>query len=147
LSLDVVSSSQEERSSHQSTHGDSARVGLANAAVVNLVIEVKGLVAVSVLLNRHELVTSDLVVVSSSDAHSVSVNGNISTTSVSGLSPGEDSITELSGDGESRRVRTGDHVNGSQGRLRSTSTASSHSEVVSSSSNVERELVSNSILA
>jgi hypothetical protein len=53
----------------------------------------------------------------------------------------------LSSDSESRRVRTGDHVNGSQSRLRSTSTASSYSEVVSSSSNVERELVSNSILA
>jgi hypothetical protein len=105
------------------------------------------LVAVSVLVNRHKLVTSNLVVVSSCYAHSVSGDWNIRATSVSGLSPGEDSITELSSDSESRRVRTGDHVNGSQGRLRSTSTASSHSEVVSGSSNIERKLVSNSVLA
>lgn len=104
------------------------------------------MVAVSVLLNRHKLVASNLVV-SSCDTHSVSSNRNISTTSVRGLSPGEDSITELSSDSESRRVRTSNHINGRQSRLRSTGTACSYSEVVSGSRHVERELVSHSVLA
>lgn len=86
--MDEITGSQEERRSHEDAHFDSAGV----SSLVEL-ISSKGLVAVSVLINGSPLASSSNVVVLSADTHVVSVNTDVSTSSVLGLSPGEDSIT------------------------------------------------------
>jgi hypothetical protein len=86
--LDEVTGSQEERRSHEDAHFDSAGV----SSLVEL-ISSKGLVAVSVLINGSPLASDSNVVVLSADTHVVSINTDVSTSSVLGLSPGKDSIT------------------------------------------------------
>lgn len=133
--LDGLASGQEVRSSHKDTH----RNGAGESALVRA--NNKGLVAVSILLDRHGLLS-----ISGVYAHVVAADSDARTSSVRRSSPCEDGITELAFDSESRWVRTVNDSNGSQSILSSTVSSSSDSKVDSGSSNAERDLVLNSIL-